>query len=81
LLHEPHLALFVPDEAALVFYRTIAEFGLLHLNEHGKLFFEINEALGKEVTELLREHGYSNIEVRKDMQGKERMIKAEAPNP
>jgi len=79
LLHEPHLALFVPDEDALLFYRSIAEFGLIHLTEAGELFFEINEALGKEVAELLEEHGYANIELRKDMQGKDRMIKAGAP--
>jgi release factor glutamine methyltransferase len=78
LLHEPHLALFVPDEDALLFYKIIAEFGLSHLNEDGKLFFEINEALGKEVTALLEEHGYSNMELRKDMQEKDRMIKADA---
>ena len=53
LQHEPHIALFVTDEDALLFYRTIAAFGLQHLNEHGKLFFEINEAMGKEVHDLL----------------------------
>jgi len=76
LLHEPHLAVFVPDEDALVFYKAIAEFGLTHLNKEGRLFFEINEALGNEVKQLLEEHGYSNVEVKKDMQGKERMVKA-----
>lgn len=74
--HEPHLALFVPDEDALLFYRMIAEFSLKHLNESGKLFFEINEALGKEVKQLLHNYGYSEIELRKDLQGKDRMIKA-----
>jgi release factor glutamine methyltransferase len=76
LQHEPHLALFVPDEDALLFYKTIAEFGSQHLNKDGQLFFEINEALGEEVKELLLQKGYSNVEVRKDMQGKERMVKA-----
>ena len=76
LLHEPHLALFVPDEDALLFYKTIASFGLQHLNKNGQLFFEINEALGKEVKELLEQNGYSNVEVKKDMQGKDRMVKA-----
>ncbi len=74
--HEPHLALFVPDEDALIFYKAIAEFGLIHLNKSGKLFFEINESLGKEVCELLQQYGYTNIELKKDMQGKERMVKA-----
>jgi release factor glutamine methyltransferase len=76
LQHEPHIALFVPDEDALIFFRTIAAFGLEHLNENGKLFFEINEALGKEVYDLLVQHHYKNIEVKKDLQGKERMVKA-----
>jgi len=74
--HEPHIALFVPDEDALLFYRTIAEFGLQHLSNNGKLFFEINEALGKEVSMLLEQHGYINIELRKDLQEKDRMIMA-----
>lgn len=81
LSHEPHLALFVPDEDALLFYRAIAEFGLIHLNKNGKLFFEINEASGNEVQQLLHNYGYAEIELRKDMQGKERMIKAKAPIP
>jgi release factor glutamine methyltransferase len=76
LQHEPHLALFVPDEDALLFYKAIAEFGMQHLNKNGQLFFEINESLGKEIKELLLQKGYSNVEVKKDMQGKERMVKA-----
>lgn len=76
LTHEPHLALFVPNEDALLFYRTIAEFGLTHLNEGGMLFFEINETLGNEAQQLLRDYNYTQIELRKDMQGKDRMIKA-----
>ncbi len=81
LLHEPHIALFVPDEDGLLFYKAIAVFGLQHLNKNGKLFFEINEASGKEICLLLEEYGYTNIELKKDMQGKDRMAKAEAPNP
>jgi len=77
LQHEPHIALFVPDEDALLFYRTIAAFALHHLNTPGKLFFEINETLGNEVYHLLAQHGYKNIEVKKDIQGKDRMVKAE----
>lgn len=76
LQYEPHTALFVPDEKPLLFYETIAFFGLQHLNNKGLLFFEINEAYGKEIIEMLVEKGYKNIELRKDMQGKERMIKA-----
>ena len=80
LLHEPHTALFVPDENPLLFYEAIAQFGLQHVNNNGKLFFEINEVYGKEISEMLQAKGYENIELRKDMQGKERMIKANAPN-
>jgi release factor glutamine methyltransferase len=74
--HEPHLALFVPDEDPLIFYKAIAQFGLMHLNKNGKLFFEINESFGAEVTQLLQQNGYINVEQKKDMQGKDRMIKA-----
>jgi release factor glutamine methyltransferase len=72
---EPHLALFVPDDDALIFYKAIAKFGLQKLNANGLLFFEINEAHGSEVAALLMTYGYTEIELRKDLQGKERMIK------
>jgi len=75
LIHEPHLALFVPDEDALLFYKTIAEFGLQHLNKDGRLYLEINEIMGNKVKELLEQKSYSNIEVKKDMQGKDRMVR------
>ncbi len=74
--YEPHLALFVPDDNPLLFYDAISTFGLQHLTHKGKLFFEINEVFGNEVVELLLKKGYRNIELRKDMQGKDRMIKA-----
>lgn len=77
--HEPHLALFVSDADALLFYRTIAQFAQQHLRPGGMLFFEINEALGKETTDLLISQGFINVELRKDMQGKDRMIKAILP--
>lgn len=73
--HEPHLALFVPDEDALLFYRHIAAFADTHLEDNGAVYLEINEALGKEVTELFESNGYAT-EIKKDMQEKERMIKA-----
>ena len=72
---EPALALFVPDEDALLFYRKIAGFGKTHLKPNGSLFFEINEALGREVKLLLEENGYS-AELRKDLQGRDRMVMA-----
>lgn len=73
--HEPHVALFVPDEDALIFYREIASFGLSHLKKNGHLFFEINQLLGKEVSALLEEMGYHPI-LRKDLHGNDRMIMA-----
>src|SRR6188768_805800 len=71
---EPHLALFVPDEDALLFYKKLSSFSVKHLKPGGSLFVEINEALSEQVVSLFR--GFANIELRKDMQGKDRMIKA-----
>ncbi len=79
LQYEPHLALFVPDKQPLLFYEKITLFGLQHLKEGGRLYFEINEVYGKEINELLAANGYTNIELRKDMQGKDRMIRAQLP--
>lgn len=76
LLHEPHIALFVSDENPLIFYKTIADFAKTNLKSNGHLFFEINEYLGKETVEMLKDKGFTDVELRKDMQGKDRMIKA-----
>lgn len=73
---EPHTALFVPDEDALLFYRKIADLALTHLRSSGLLFFEINEALGKAVCDMLAAKGFIDIALRKDMQGKDRMVRA-----
>jgi release factor glutamine methyltransferase len=73
---EPHLALFVPDSDPLLFYRTIAQFATAHLHHHGSLYFEINERMGEPLERLLREYGFEDILTRKDLQGKERMIRA-----
>jgi len=73
---EPRLALFVPDEDALIFYKKLADFSLTHLNSEGRLFVEINEALGDAVVKLFQSAGFANIEMRKDMQGKDRMVMA-----
>ena len=73
---EPHLALFVPDSDALLFYRKLAGFAVKHLNPGGSLFVEINEALGNEVVALFKNTGFADIQLKKDMQGKDRMIKA-----
>jgi release factor glutamine methyltransferase len=76
LAFEPHTALFVPDDDALLFYKTIADFAIEHLHPDGLLFFEINEALGTGVCNLLSAKRFKNIELRKDLQGKDRMVKA-----
>lgn len=74
--YEPAQALFVPDEAPLLFYELLARFGKSNLKPGGVLFLEINESLGVEVQKLLSDEGYTDIELRKDLFGKERMIKA-----
>lgn len=79
LAHEPHLALFVSNEDPLIFYNAIADFALTNLSNSGLLFFEINEHLGKETVDLLIHKDFINIELRRDMQGKERMIRCQNP--
>jgi len=74
LANEPHLALFVSNEKPLIFYEAIADFAWENLELNGLLFFEINEHLGKKVINMLRYKGFNSIELRKDMQGKDRMI-------
>lgn len=76
LRFEPHLALFVPDENALIFYEKIADFARIYLNKGGDLFFEINREKGRQVEAMLRQKGFKNIEREKDISGNERMIKA-----
>lgn len=74
LAYEPHLALFVSNENPLLFYKRIADFSLINLQSKGKLFFEINEYLGKETVEMLSAKGFTDIILKQDMQGKDRMI-------
>lgn len=74
LAYEPHLALFVTNENPLLFYKSIADFALINLQPNGKLFFEINEYLGKETVEILLSKGFTDIILKQDMQGKDRMI-------
>jgi release factor glutamine methyltransferase len=76
LEHEPDLALFVHDEDPLLFYRKIAVLGKGALTENGMLFFEINENLAEPAREALSNLSYQSIEVRKDIYGKNRMIRA-----
>lgn len=75
LEHEPDLALFVSDENPLVFYKRITEFASENLKEGGALFFEINQYLGKKTEQLLKDHNFSEIELRKDMFDNDRMLK------
>lgn len=76
LEYEPHLALFVDDNNALLFYRKIAQLAKKNLNPNGKLYFEINQYLGKETVELLEGLGFKTVELRKDIYGNDRMISA-----
>ena len=72
---EPHNALFVSDNDPLIFYRNILEFAKSHLKENGEIWFEINEYLGKEMADLCKEYGFSDVEIFKDFRGKERALK------
>jgi release factor glutamine methyltransferase len=73
--YEPHLALFVEDTDALLFYRKIAQLAIKNLLPNGLLFFEINQYLGNETVELLENLGFKNIELKKDIYGNDRMMK------
>ncbi len=76
LKHEPDLALFVNDDDPLLFYRKIASLSKESLNENGMLFFEINENLSEQTCKILSDLNFRDIEVRKDIYGKNRMIRA-----
>ena len=73
--YEPPAALFVPDDDPLVFYKALAVFGRRHLHAHGRLYVEIQEEQGAAVVRLLEEEGYKSLVLKKDMQGKDRMVK------
>ncbi|SEN79163.1 release factor glutamine methyltransferase [Chitinophaga rupis] len=75
--YEPSLALFVPDEDALLFYRRIVQLAGSKLSKGGALYFEINEALGAEVVTLMGKEGFANVQLRQDIFGKDRMVKGE----
>ncbi len=72
--NEPHLALFVEDNDALIFYRKITQLAQKNLNLQGQLYFEINQYLGQEMLVLLQEMGFKNSELRQDIYGNDRMI-------
>lgn len=73
---EPPTALFVPDTDALLFYKAIAQFAKSRLAEDGSIYLEIHEDLATGVVDLFRREGYRNVVLRKDMQGKDRMVRA-----
>jgi release factor glutamine methyltransferase len=76
LLYEPHRALFVDNNDPLLFYKALARFGNHRLYTGGRLYMEIHENLGKEVVSLFRKEGYDPVVLKKDMQGKDRMVMA-----
>lgn len=76
LNNEPDSALFVSDKDPLLFYRKIGKLALTHLTDRGLLFFEINENLGAETVALLEAIGFKNVVLKKDMFGKDRMLRA-----
>lgn len=77
LQYEPHLALFVPDNDPLLFYKALANFAREHLVENGKMYVEINEALATEVMDCFKDAGLKRVITKKDLQGKDRMVKGE----
>lgn len=76
LEHEPHLALFVPDDDPLRFYRAIAKYGQKTLKPNGLLYFELNPLYASETESMVRELGYAETEIKQDMFGKQRFLKA-----
>jgi release factor glutamine methyltransferase len=76
LRYEPHLALFVEDQDPLLFYKAVAGFGQQHLNANGACFVEINERFGQQTQQVFEERGYRNVQIFKDIHGKERFVKA-----
>ena len=75
LQYEPHLALFVEENDPLLFYRVIADFAKKHLNKGGSVYLEIHENMADAVKNLYKQKGFINIELRKDLQGRDRMIR------
>lgn len=80
LEHEPSLALFVPDDDPLLFYRAIARYALEHLVPGGSLYFEINAAYGGATCQMLRDLGYQDVQLRQDIHGRDRMVKGVISN-
>lgn len=77
--HEPSVALFVPDDNPLLFYASIADFARKQMKRGGQLYLEVHEKYGRQVCDLLQAEGFGVLELRKDINGKDRMIKATLP--
>jgi release factor glutamine methyltransferase len=77
---EPLQALFVPDNDALVFYKSISRWALRNVVNQGLIYYEFNEALGDELAELHSQLGFSDYHIKKDLQGKDRFFKAVVPS-
>ena len=77
LSFEPHLALFVENHDPLIFYRRIAELAFQHLKVGGMLYFEIHERFGKEMIKLMEDISFTKVLLKKDLQGKDRMLQAQ----
>lgn len=76
LNHEPHSALFVPEEEPLLFYRAIAVVARHLLHDGGRLYFEINPLFARETEQMLHDEGFRHIQVRRDLSGRERFASA-----
>lgn len=76
LYYEPHTALFVSDKDPLIFYRYIARFGKEKLKKNGSMYFEINAQCGQITADMLKQEGYQEIELIRDLSGNDRIIKA-----
>ncbi|PWU03376.1 MAG: peptide chain release factor N(5)-glutamine methyltransferase [Bacteroidetes bacterium] len=72
---EPHLALFVNNNRPLIFYETVSNFAKSHLANGGTIYFELHESLGEHAVQLFKLNGFAHIELKKDMQGKDRMLR------
>ena len=73
--YEPHLALFVNDSDPLLFYKAICDFALKHLNEKGKIYFEINQSLASETEHMLKNKGFKDVELIKDLNNNYRILR------
>ena len=76
LNYEPHQALFVPDHDPLLFYDKISDMALRHLSKNGKLYFEINEAYGNNIKQMLEDKGFKHVEVINDIHNKNRFVRS-----